>query len=149
MSRSGMSAGSSGGGRSPLALLEIEDLVLLDRGGVAPEDRVRDQRTAQLVSDGAPALRAVAGEGAADDRRIAPVEVVDAAAESRGAVPGEDAADHHGAREDVRDAIVSGIPMRRMGAPEEIASAVAFLAAEANGYVTGANIPVNGGLFMH
>ena len=52
-------------------------------------------------------------------------------------------------REDVRDAIVSGIPMRRMGRPGEIASAVAFLVADENGYVTGANIPVNGGLFMH
>ena len=52
-------------------------------------------------------------------------------------------------RTDVREAIVSGIPMRRMGSPEEIAAAVAFLAAEENGYVTGANIPVNGGLFMH
>jgi acetoacetyl-CoA reductase len=39
--------------------------------------------------------------------------------------------------------------MRRMGTPEEIASAVAFLAAEESGYVTGANLPVNGGLFMH
>lgn len=52
-------------------------------------------------------------------------------------------------RDDVRDAIISGIPMRRMGLPGEIASAVAFLVAEENGYVTGANIPVNGGLFMH
>jgi acetoacetyl-CoA reductase len=52
-------------------------------------------------------------------------------------------------RDDVREAIISGIPMRRMGAPEEIAATVAFLAAEENGYVTGANIPVNGGLFMH
>ena len=52
-------------------------------------------------------------------------------------------------REDVREAIISDIPMRRMGAPAEIASAVAFLAAGENGYITGANIPVNGGLFMH
>jgi acetoacetyl-CoA reductase len=52
-------------------------------------------------------------------------------------------------RDDVREAIVAGIPMRRMGSPDEIASAVAFLAAEENGYITGANIPVNGGLFMH
>mgnify|MGYP003573055380 FL=1 len=52
-------------------------------------------------------------------------------------------------REDVREAIIAGIPMRRMGAPAEIASAVAFLASDANAYVTGANIPVNGGLFMH
>jgi acetoacetyl-CoA reductase len=52
-------------------------------------------------------------------------------------------------RDDVREAIISGIPMRRMAAPDEIASAVAFLAADENAYVTGANIPVNGGLFMH
>lgn len=52
-------------------------------------------------------------------------------------------------RDDVREAIISGIPMRRMGRPEEIAAAVAFLAAEENGYVTGANLPVNGGLFIH
>ncbi|WP_058557199.1 acetoacetyl-CoA reductase [Thiohalocapsa sp. ML1] len=52
-------------------------------------------------------------------------------------------------RDDVRDAIISGVPMRRMAKPEEIASAVAFLVADANGYVTGANLPVNGGLFMH
>jgi acetoacetyl-CoA reductase len=51
--------------------------------------------------------------------------------------------------EQVRNAIIGGIPMRRMGAPAEIASAVAFLASDQNGYVTGANIPVNGGLFMH
>jgi len=52
-------------------------------------------------------------------------------------------------RDDVREAIIAGIPMRRMGRPAEIASAVAFLAAAENGYITGANIPVNGGLFMH
>lgn len=52
-------------------------------------------------------------------------------------------------RDDVRDAIVATVPMKRMAQPDEIASAVAFLAAEANGYVTGANIPVNGGLFIH
>ena len=52
-------------------------------------------------------------------------------------------------REDVREAIISGIPMRRMGLPEEIASAVAFLAADEQAYLTGANLPVNGGLFIH
>jgi acetoacetyl-CoA reductase len=51
-------------------------------------------------------------------------------------------------RDDVREAIVNSVPMRRMAEPEEIASAVAFLAAEENGYITGANIPVNGGLFI-
>jgi acetoacetyl-CoA reductase len=51
-------------------------------------------------------------------------------------------------REDVREAIISGIPMRRMGLPEEIAAAVSFLAAEEQAYLTGANLPVNGGLFI-
>jgi len=52
-------------------------------------------------------------------------------------------------RDDIREGIVAGIPMKRMGQPEEIASAVAFLAADEQAYITGANIPVNGGLFMH
>jgi len=49
----------------------------------------------------------------------------------------------------VRNSIISGIPMRRMAKPAEIASAVAFLVSEDNGYVTGSNLQVNGGLFMH
>ena len=52
-------------------------------------------------------------------------------------------------RDDVREGIISGIPMRRMAKPEEIAAAIAFLATDDAAYVTGANIPVNGGLFMH
>ena len=52
-------------------------------------------------------------------------------------------------RDDVREAIVGGIPMRRMGTPEEIANSVAFLAADESTYITGANLPVNGGLFIH
>ncbi len=52
-------------------------------------------------------------------------------------------------RDDVREAIVAGVPMRRMGQPEEIAHAVAFLADDESTYITGANLPVNGGLFIH
>jgi acetoacetyl-CoA reductase len=40
------------------------------------------------------------------------------------------------------------VPVGRLGRPDEIARTVAFLAAEDAGYITGANIPVNGGMFM-
>jgi acetoacetyl-CoA reductase len=36
----------------------------------------------------------------------------------------------------------------RLGKPEEIARTVEFLSADDAGFITGANIPVNGGLFM-
>ncbi|MEW7976174.1 MAG: acetoacetyl-CoA reductase [Candidatus Sedimenticola endophacoides] len=52
-------------------------------------------------------------------------------------------------RDDIRESIIAGIPMRRMGLPEEIAATVAFLAADEQAYLTGANLPVNGGLFIH
>ena len=51
-------------------------------------------------------------------------------------------------REDVRNAIVTGIPMGRMGSIDEVAGAVAYLVEEESGYITGANLPVNGGLYM-
>ena len=51
-------------------------------------------------------------------------------------------------REDIREHIVSGIPMKRMGSVDDIASAVHFLVADNHEYITGANLPVNGGLFI-
>lgn len=51
-------------------------------------------------------------------------------------------------REDVRDAIVAQVPMRRMGHPEEIAFVVGMLCDERSAYITGANIAINGGLYM-
>lgn len=50
--------------------------------------------------------------------------------------------------EQVLDAIVNAVPIGRMGKPQEIAMTVAWLADERNAYITGANIPVNGGMFM-
>ncbi len=45
-----------------------------------------------------------------------------------------------------RDALVSRVPLARMGRVEEVAAAVLYLASEAAGYVTGAVLPVDGGL---
>lgn len=48
----------------------------------------------------------------------------------------------------IREKILQQIPVGRIAQPEEIAHAVAFLAAEGSGYVTGALLPVNGGLYI-
>ncbi|NLC36526.1 MAG: acetoacetyl-CoA reductase [Alcaligenaceae bacterium] len=44
--------------------------------------------------------------------------------------------------------IVSQIPIGRLGKPEEIAATIGFLCSEDAGYITGANIAVNGGMHM-
>lgn len=41
------------------------------------------------------------------------------------------------------------IPMRRLAAPEEIAAAVTYLASDKAGFITGVNLDVNGGQWMH
>jgi 3-oxoacyl-[acyl-carrier protein] reductase len=45
-------------------------------------------------------------------------------------------------------ALVQRVPLGRLGMPEEVAKAVAFLASEESAYMTGVTIPVNGGLWM-
>jgi 3-oxoacyl-[acyl-carrier protein] reductase len=47
-----------------------------------------------------------------------------------------------------REEILSSIPLRRQASPEEVAAVVTFLASEAAGYITGAVLPVDGGLGM-
>ncbi|HHH45809.1 MAG TPA: 3-oxoacyl-ACP reductase FabG [Thiotrichales bacterium] len=50
--------------------------------------------------------------------------------------------------DDQREALLAEIPLGRLGAPEDIAAAVAFLASEQAGYVTGETLHVNGGMYM-
>ncbi|MGD8617538.1 MAG: SDR family oxidoreductase, partial [Gammaproteobacteria bacterium] len=50
--------------------------------------------------------------------------------------------------EDIRNQIIAQIPRNRLGQPADIARTVVFLAAEDADFITGANIPVNGGHYM-
>jgi len=50
--------------------------------------------------------------------------------------------------DDVKESMLSTIPMKRLGEPSEIASVVGFLASKQASYVTGETIHVNGGMFM-
>ena len=47
-----------------------------------------------------------------------------------------------------RDALLTQIPLGRLGSADEIAAAVAFLASPRAGYITGATLHVNGGMYM-
>ncbi|NLJ28832.1 MAG: 3-oxoacyl-[acyl-carrier-protein] reductase [Deltaproteobacteria bacterium] len=50
--------------------------------------------------------------------------------------------------EKAREALLPQIPAGRVGAPEDVAAAVNFLASDAAGYITGQVIHVNGGMYM-
>lgn len=50
--------------------------------------------------------------------------------------------------DEIRAGIMEKVPVGRLGKPSEIARTVEFLTADDAGFITGANIPVNGGLFM-
>ncbi len=47
-----------------------------------------------------------------------------------------------------REDLLSGIPLQRLGQPQDIAAAVAFLASPDGGYITGHTLHVNGGMYM-
>lgn len=50
--------------------------------------------------------------------------------------------------ESVKEALLANIPLARLGEPNEIAAAVAFLASDSAAYITGETINVNGGMLM-
>ncbi|MBR8829367.1 MAG: SDR family oxidoreductase [Gomphosphaeria aponina SAG 52.96 = DSM 107014] len=47
-----------------------------------------------------------------------------------------------------QEKMLAGIPLKRLGKPEEVAEAIVFLASDSAAYITGATIDVNGGYFM-
>ena len=47
-----------------------------------------------------------------------------------------------------RDELLKGVALQRLGQPQDIAAAVAFLASPAGGYITGHTLHVNGGMYM-
>jgi len=51
-------------------------------------------------------------------------------------------------QEEVLSEALKAVPLRRIGAAEEVAEAVSFLAGDAASYITGAVLQVDGGLYM-
>ncbi len=50
--------------------------------------------------------------------------------------------------EDVKNAMLSQIPLAKFGEPDDIANAVVFLASDESGYITGQTIHIDGGMYM-
>ncbi len=50
--------------------------------------------------------------------------------------------------EKIRQAIISQIPLKRLGKPEEVAALTGFLCTEKAAFITGANLSINGGQYM-
>jgi 3-oxoacyl-[acyl-carrier protein] reductase len=50
--------------------------------------------------------------------------------------------------QELRDAILARIPLKRLGKPEDVAAAVRFLASDEAAYITGAVLDINGGMYM-
>ena len=50
--------------------------------------------------------------------------------------------------EEIRNQIIKGIPVGRLGKPDEIAKLVCYLASDDASFITGSNIAINGGQHM-
>ena len=53
-----------------------------------------------------------------------------------------------GLSEEVSNKLLSAIPLKRLGTPEEVANLACFLASEQASYITGQTIGLNGGMLM-
>jgi len=53
-----------------------------------------------------------------------------------------------GLSDELKQTMLAHIPLKRFGKPEDVAAAVKFLASEEAGYITGAVLNVNGGMYM-
>lgn len=51
-------------------------------------------------------------------------------------------------KQEIRDAIIAGVPVGRLGKPEEIGALVVYLASDLAGFMTGATLNINGGMHM-
>ena len=51
--------------------------------------------------------------------------------------------------DDMKAKIIEGIPLGRLGQPQDVAGIYLFLASDLSAYVTGATIDVNGGMLIH
>lgn len=54
-----------------------------------------------------------------------------------------------GIKPEILQSIIDQVPMKRLAEPEEIAACVSYLASDMAGYITGANIAINGGQHMY
>jgi 3-oxoacyl-[acyl-carrier protein] reductase len=54
-----------------------------------------------------------------------------------------------GDTEEKKRSRVDQVPLKRIGAPEEVAKVVVFLLSDMSSYMTGSNVDVNGGLYIH
>lgn len=51
-------------------------------------------------------------------------------------------------KDEIKEAYISKIPLKRFGTPKEVAEVVAFLLSDHSSYITGETIKVNGGMYM-
>jgi 3-oxoacyl-[acyl-carrier protein] reductase len=54
----------------------------------------------------------------------------------------------HGLTDELKQKMINETPLKRMGTPGDIASAVKFLVSEEAGFITGHVLDVNGGIYM-